>query len=189
MCAYRVLPKTQVIQFHYVTSTTRIFQSVNQKGGEAPTLNPLWVKNSNIYSQKTVIHLCAGVPHELPIREKGKTYSSLTHQQVQISQSVAYPNANIHRLLNPGTSCEKKISKTCALFQLHDALPIFMSLVTEEIPLEVTQDGQNRATNKLVASFKYIWVLASALDVDGRVSSTRLIQDVLSLAETERHLH
>ena len=40
-----------------------------------------------------------------------------------------------------------------------------LSLI-EETPLEVTQDGQNRATNKLVASLKYIWVLATPLAMD-----------------------
>ena len=38
----------------------------------------------------------------------------------------------------------------------------------EETPLKVTQDGQNRATNKLVAIVKYIWVLANQLAVDLR---------------------
>ena len=39
----------------------------------------------------------------------------------------------------------------------------------EEIPLKGTHDGKNRATNKLVASIKSIWVLATPLDVDLRV--------------------
>ena len=39
----------------------------------------------------------------------------------------------------------------------------------KETPLEVTQDGKNRDTNKLVASVKYIWVLATQLVVDLRV--------------------
>ena len=38
----------------------------------------------------------------------------------------------------------------------------------EETPLKVTQDGKNRATNKLVAIVKYIWVLATPLVVDLR---------------------
>ena len=40
----------------------------------------------------------------------------------------------------------------------------------EETPLKVTQDGQNRATNKLVTRVKYIWVLATPVDVDLRVN-------------------
>ena len=35
----------------------------------------------------------------------------------------------------------------------------------EEISLEVTQDNRNRDTNKLVASVKYLWVLATPLAV------------------------
>ena len=35
----------------------------------------------------------------------------------------------------------------------------------EEPPVEVTKDGQKRATNKLVASVKYIWVIATPLAV------------------------
>ena len=38
----------------------------------------------------------------------------------------------------------------------------------KETPLEVTQNGQNWATNKLVASVKYLWVLATPLAVDVR---------------------
>ena len=43
-----------------------------------------------------------------------------------------------------------------------------LSLI-EETPLKVTQYGRNRATNKLEASVKYIWVLETPLAVDLRV--------------------
>ena len=39
-------------------------------------LTPTQVKNSNLDSQKTVVHLCAKVPHELPRRAKAKIYSA-----------------------------------------------------------------------------------------------------------------
>ena len=45
----------------------------------------------------------------------------------------------------------------------------YLLSLLEETPLEVTQDSQNRATNKLVASEKYHWVLATPLAVDLRV--------------------
>ena len=45
---------------------------------------------------------------------------------------------------------------------------VYLLSLLEETPLEVTQDGRKRATNKLVASVKYIWVLAAQLDVDLR---------------------
>ena len=32
-------------------------------------------------------------------------------------------------------------------------------------PFKATQDGRNRSTNKLVVSVKYLWVLATPLDV------------------------
>ena len=41
-----------------------------------------------------------------------------------------------------------------------------MISLIKEAPLEVIQDGQNQATNKLVASVKYIWVIATPLAVD-----------------------
>ena len=41
-----------------------------------------------------------------------------------------------------------------------------MLSILEETPIEVTQDGINRATNELVASVKYIWVLSTPLAVD-----------------------
>ena len=41
-----------------------------------------------------------------------------------------------------------------------------MLYLFEETSLEVTQDGRNRATNKLIASVKLIWVLETPLDVD-----------------------
>ena len=40
-----------------------------------------------------------------------------------------------------------------------------MPCLLEETPIEVTQDGQNQATNILVDSVKYIWVLANPLAV------------------------
>ena len=43
-----------------------------------------------------------------------------------------------------------------------------LSLI-EETPLEVTQDGRNHATNKLIASVKWIWFLATPLAVDLKV--------------------
>ena len=43
----------------------------------------------------------------------------------------------------------------------HTCSPFF-----EEAPLKVIQYGQNQATNKLVASVKYIWVLANPLAVE-----------------------
>ena len=44
----------------------------------------------------------------------------------------------------------------------------YMLSLLKEAPLEVTQYGQNRATNKLVDSAKYLWVLATPLAVDLR---------------------
>ena len=41
-----------------------------------------------------------------------------------------------------------------------------MISLPEETPLDVAQDGRNLATNKLVASVKYLWVLATLLAVD-----------------------
>ena len=38
----------------------------------------------------------------------------------------------------------------------------------EETHLEVNQASQNRDTNKLVASIKYVWVIATSLAVDLR---------------------
>ena len=48
------------------------------EGDEAPTLTPPWIKNSNIDSSKTVIHLCAEVPHDIPIMAKVETYLDIT---------------------------------------------------------------------------------------------------------------
>ena len=45
----------------------------------------------------------------------------------------------------------------------------YLLYLLEETPLEVTQDGWNQATNKLVYSVKYLWVLATPLAVDLRV--------------------
>ena len=39
----------------------------------------------------------------------------------------------------------------------------------EETLLKATKDGRNQTTNKLVASVKYLWVLATQLYVDLRV--------------------
>ena len=36
----------------------------------------------------------------------------------------------------------------------------------EETPIKVTQYGRNQDTNILAASVKYLWFLATALDVD-----------------------
>ena len=44
-----------------------------------------------------------------------------------------------------------------------------MLSLLKETPLEVTQEGQNGATNKLVAGVKYLFVLATPLAVDLRV--------------------
>ena len=66
MRAGRVLVWTQVSQDHKVTSNTLIDHSVKQKGDEAPTLTPPRVKTINLDSYKTVIKLCAEVPHKLP---------------------------------------------------------------------------------------------------------------------------
>ena len=41
-----------------------------------------------------------------------------------------------------------------------------MLSLLEETPLKVTQDGRNRATNKLVASVKYLWFLENPSAVD-----------------------
>ena len=58
----------------------------------------------------------------------------------------------------------------------------------KEAPIVVIQDGQNLDTNKLVASVKYIWVLATPLSTELGVGQTRLTEDVQSLAATERQL-
>ena len=44
-----------------------------------------------------------------------------------------------------------------------------MLSLLEETPLKVTQYVQIQTTNKLVASVKYLWVLATLLAVDLRV--------------------
>ena len=41
-----------------------------------------------------------------------------------------------------------------------------MLSLLEETPLKVTQDGQKWATNKLVDSIKYLWVLVTPLAVE-----------------------
>ena len=46
--AERVRPRTSGSQGHKVTGNTRIDQSVNQRGNEAPTLTPPRVKDSNL---------------------------------------------------------------------------------------------------------------------------------------------
>ena len=72
MCADRFIPRTQSIQGHEVSSNNQTHQSVNQTGKEAHKLIPNWAKNSNIGRQKTVVHLCAEVPHELPEGRRSK---------------------------------------------------------------------------------------------------------------------
>ena len=72
MGAYRVRPRTYGSQDHEVPSNTRIYQSINQKGNEGPTLTPPWVKNINLGSYITAVHLCADVPHELPEGQRPK---------------------------------------------------------------------------------------------------------------------
>ena len=54
MRAYRFRPRTWGTQVQKVTSNTWIDQSVNQKGNEAPKLNPPRLKDSN-----AVVQLCA----------------------------------------------------------------------------------------------------------------------------------
>ena len=43
---------------------------------------------------------------------------------------------------------------------------VHLLYLLEETPLKVTQDGKNRNTNKMVDRVKYLWVLATPLDVD-----------------------
>ena len=57
--------------------------------------------------------------------------------------------------------CDLGYPKSKVRLGLHTYL---LSLL-EETPIEVIQDGQNRSTNKLVASVKYIWVLATPLAI------------------------
>ena len=64
--ADRVRPRTEGSQGHEVTSNTRIDQSVNRKGDEETTLIPAWVKDSNLGSYISIVHLCDEVPHGLP---------------------------------------------------------------------------------------------------------------------------
>ena len=46
---------------------------------------------------------------------------------------------------------------------------VHLLYLLEETPLKVTQDGRKGATNKLIASVKYLWVIANPLAVDLRV--------------------
>ena len=55
----KVRPRTYGSQGREVTSNTRIDQSITQKGNEAPMLTPTWVKDINLGSYITVVHLCA----------------------------------------------------------------------------------------------------------------------------------
>ena len=48
-------------------------------------------------------------------------------------------------------------------------LLIAQSKPTYHFLLKVIQDGRNQTTNKMVASVKWLWVLATTLDVDLRV--------------------
>ena len=66
MIADRFRPRTSGSQGHKFTSSTSIYQSINQTRNEAPTLIPPRVKNSNLGIYNTVIQLCAEVPHKLP---------------------------------------------------------------------------------------------------------------------------
>ena len=68
-----VRPRTKGIQGHDVNSNTHIDKSVNQTRNESPTLIPHWVKNINLGSYKTVVHLCDEMQHELPRRSNDKT--------------------------------------------------------------------------------------------------------------------
>ena len=67
-----VRPRTYGGQGHKVTRNTRIYQSVNQKGGESPTLTPHRVKDSNLGGYITIVHLCDEVPHKLPEGQRPK---------------------------------------------------------------------------------------------------------------------
>ena len=71
-----------------------------------------WVKNSNLDSQKTVIHLCSEVPYKFPRRAKAETYVDLTQHREINHPDKPLANENVHRLLKPGTFCEKNISQT-----------------------------------------------------------------------------
>ena len=64
--AERVRPITYGIQGHKGTSNICIDQNVYHIGNEASTLNPTWVKDSNIGRLITVVHLFDEVPHDLP---------------------------------------------------------------------------------------------------------------------------
>ena len=72
MCADRVKLRTWSIQGRNVTRNNLIDQSINQKGKEAPTITPPWVKDSNICRYITTVHLCAEVPHEVAGGQKTK---------------------------------------------------------------------------------------------------------------------
>ena len=72
MCADIVRTRNYGSQGHEVTSNTRIDQSINQAGNEAPTRIPPRVKNSNLGSYNTVVHLCAEVPHNIPEGRRAK---------------------------------------------------------------------------------------------------------------------
>ena len=78
---------------------------------EAPTIIPPWVKNSNIDSYISVIHLCAEVPHKLPIRKNAKTYLALTRYRAINHRAKPLANAKVQRLLKMGTCCEINIAK------------------------------------------------------------------------------
>ena len=68
----KVRQRTYGTQDHNVTINTRIYQSVNQKGNEAPTLTPPWFKASNLVRCITVVNLCAKVPQKLPYGQSHK---------------------------------------------------------------------------------------------------------------------
>ena len=61
--------------------------------------------------------------HDLPRRAKVETYSALTHYREINIPAKPLANANVHRLIKPGTCCENDIDETrvCCF----DALLIF----------------------------------------------------------------
>ena len=66
VCVERVRPRNLDIQDHKVTSNTCIKQNINHKEDGAPMITPPLFKYSNIGSYKTVVHVCAEVPHKIP---------------------------------------------------------------------------------------------------------------------------
>ena len=56
--------------------------------------------------------MCDEVPQELPRRAKAETYLALTQWQEINLPDKPLANANVHRLLKPGTCFEKNSTKT-----------------------------------------------------------------------------